>query len=141
VASILGDNMAWLLIRAFSDDKPTAWKIGDIVEVRSDEFVDEHGWGNLEGLPRFYRIQITGLSAEKIKHFLEETDEEDTGELTAKGLPKTKFNRIRKRLIDVTGIPTVIKNQLNNTGIVSVTVNQIKNYLKNNKGDAEVLPT
>lgn len=129
--------MCWLLIRAFSDNKPTAWKIGDIVEVRPDNTP----WGNSETLPRFYRLHIPGLESERAKTFLEDNDETDTGTTDIRGVPIVLRNRIRRYKLDIGGIPQVIKNELQNTGQATVTMAQIRNYIKDNAGNTPVIPT
>lgn len=92
--------MAWLLIRAFSDEKATAWKLGDVVEVRSEKFVDEHGWGKRECLPRFYRVQVRDVEADAIKARLEAPDETVTVDERT-GEERRTLNRVRQCRVDV----------------------------------------
>jgi hypothetical protein len=122
--------MCWLLIRAFSDDKPAAWRLGDIVEVRSDEFVAKRGWGKLECLPRFYRIQIQDLDSIKVKDVLE--SKEETDDLFVPG--RKHLIRIRNIKVDVDALPLAVKSILISSGIMSLTRDQVKNYVKNNAG-------
>ena len=119
----------WLLVRAFSDDKHTAWKMDDIVEVRPPDFI---GWGRLETLPRFYRIFIEDLDYRKYKTLLEEQDVDDTGLIDYEELPIIKYNRVRKYRIDISTMASIIKDQLQNTGIILTNVNQMKNHIKDN---------
>jgi hypothetical protein len=121
--------MCWLLIRAFSDTRPSAWKLGDIVEVRPDSFTD---WGALETLPRFYRVQVTGVSATAVKARLEKADatiNSETGEI---------INHIRVRLygIRLADIPAGARNTLQNTGQLIVSKAQALNYIRDNYGTA-----
>ena len=88
----------WLLIRAFDDDKATAWKLGDIVEVRDDAIVAENGWGALEQLPRFYRIHIPEANAARCKELLERRDESADGKI---------LNRIRLHKLRPSDLPTL----------------------------------
>lgn len=122
----------WLLIRARSNPKETAYKAGDIVEVRPDGC----NWGSKEGLPSFYRVQITDLPYdEKYNRILQRMDESYVG-TWPNGEPRYQLNRIRLNKLDFESLPTVIKNRLKNTGMLQVTKAQVVNYFKNNYGSA-----
>lgn len=124
--------MAWLLIRAFSDDKPTAWQIGDIVEVRPDDCK----FGNRETLPRFYRIKVNGLDHLKAKNILESPDEQideqinDSEDfLTGNNVIR---NRVRKYRVNTASLPRNIRSTLLTIGEIEINYQQIKNHIRNN---------
>lgn len=127
--------MCWLLIRAFSDTDKTSWQLGDIVEVRPDNF---SGWGTQETLPKFFRVQITGVSAETVKGMLElaETHQEIQPDQTF----KTVYDRVRNWSIKPADVPAAIRNELQSTGTLTITKNQALNFIKNNLGEAVSLP-
>lgn len=107
----------WLLIRAFSDDKETSWKNGDIVEVRDDDFVEKNGWGNVEGLPKFYRVHVDGVNSHSMK-FLEKAD-------------KTR-NRVRLYQLSIDSLQTDDKTTLQQDGILNLTRTKFINSIKDN---------
>lgn len=115
--------MAELLIKAIdathSDpvkDKAGCYKRGDIVDVRPDGFE----WGREEGLPTFVKVKIPGLAVSTIKQFMES----EMGDL------ETTVRR-RKWNVLVDNIPVQIKQTLQTTGEVTVTLTQVRNYIKN----------
>ncbi len=118
--------MCWLLIRTRSNPRPTAWKAGDIVEVRPDACT----WGRAEGLPSFYRIQIAGVEADRVKARLEARDvtlNPDTGQETA-------YRRVRLFRIDPADLPLQARQELQTTGQLVVTKAQALNYIRDNYG-------
>jgi hypothetical protein len=126
--------MCWLLIRAFSDAKPTAWQLGDIVEVRPDDF---KGWGREEGLPKFYRIQITGLAASIAKNLLEAVDEHDA---IVDGETRKVIDGVRNWSIKPSDVPAGARTTLQTTGQLVITKAQAANFIKDNLGQAVTLP-
>lgn len=117
----------WLLVRAFSDSRATAWKHGDIVEVRPGGFTE---WGTQECLPKFYRVKVTGLSAafRVIKVRLESADvtiNVGTGMVVAR-------NRVRQYGIRIAEVPTGVRTTLQTVGELTVTKAQIVNVIKDN---------
>ncbi len=122
--------MCWLVIRARSNPKATAYKAGDIVEIRPDDC----NWGNLETLPRFYRIQITDMPfGSRFQSLCQRKDDVDDG-FDDDGKIKKRLLRIRKHKIDLSSIPASIRNRLQDTGVATVTRSQIRNHFKDNQG-------
>ena len=123
--------MAWLLIKATGNPVETSYDMGDIVEVRPDDC----NWGTKECLPRFYRMQITGLPFnERLQELCQRMDlvQDSIG---VDGEPRYNLVRIRKHKIDVANIPNSIRNSLVNTGIAIISKSQIRRYFKNNQGN------
>lgn len=123
--------MAWLLIRAFSDTKETAWKLGDVVEVRDDAYVEKRGWGTRECLPRFYRVHLTDVDAADIKAKLEAVDEtvtvdERTGEETR------TLNRVRKVRLDTSALAKTALDTLKEDRSIDLTATTASAVLKDN---------
>lgn len=133
--------MAWLLVRAFADPKATAWQRGDIVEVRPDDFT---GWGQLETLPRFVRVRVTGVTDGQVKRILEQADEEEEiVELTDKFgvrqlVIRVALRRVRKWGVRVDDLPSGVRATLLSTGEITITRAQALNYIKNQLGDAVI---
>lgn len=103
-------------------DRIGCYKRGDIVGVEEDGYE----WGACERLPKFYLVKIPGLSvviARKYERMEMESDDPDN---------KTVYRR-RKFHIPVDAVPAGIRNTLQTTGQVTVTVNQISLYLINKR--------
>ena len=84
--------MARLLVKAVdytcSDpetDKKAAYKRGDVVVVMPDG----HVWGNAEGLPKFERVDLPGVSVEEVRH-LANSEAQALEEITSVALRKNK---------------------------------------------------
>lgn len=118
--------MCWLLIRAFADTIPTGCDVGHVVEVRPDDCA----WGALEGLPRFYRVQITGLDAARVKAKLEAAD------VTVNPATMEITGYIRDRLyrISLADLPAATRTTLQTTGQLVVSKTQASNYIRSNAG-------
>lgn len=121
--------MAEFLIKATSNTNPNplkdsrgCYKRGDIVDVRPDGWP----WGNEERLPRFVVVKIPGLDPDTVMKFMDsQTDS------VAIENPTMIKRRLWNLLIDDAGIPNSIKNALRNNGEVTVTLAQIRNYIRN----------
>jgi len=113
--------VARLLVLAF-DPGGTGmkWEIGHVIDVKPDG----HVWGAQEGLPKFWRIDITGgVTVADCEAYLAEVFTTN-----ANGDPvKTKM---RDRRLDYAGLPNPIKNALTNTGAYSVTKTAADSYIK-----------
>lgn len=91
--------MAKLLVKAVDGyfeperENQTALKSGDIISIVGDD----HEWSPSEGLPRFERIDLPGVSPKSIA-FLLDSEEENVGEVTSLALRKNKklFRQIMK---------------------------------------------
>ena len=120
--------MAEILVKAMdathSDpvkDLRGCYKRGNIVDVRKDGFE----WGKEEGLPKFVKVKIPGLAVSTVKQFMD--SEMGDGFI----IPLETTIRRRKWNILVDDIPAQIKQTLQTTGEVAVTLTQIRNYIKN----------
>ena len=120
--------MAEFLIKARSashpdPDKDTrgSYKRGDIVVVMPDG----HEWGTKETLPDFVVVKVPGLDHEKARQFIEpETEiDGDTGQPVV--------SRRRRWNIKVDDVPAGIRDALRDNGEVTVTWNQVRNFVEN----------
>lgn len=120
--------MAEILIKAVDaahadpeKDKQGCYKRGDPVVVMDDG----HEWGKEERLPKFVVVKIPGLSVAKAKKYIQ----------PILGIPDAEGERpmIRRRLFRILldDVPNLIKQKLRDTGEVTVTMTQIKNYIQN----------
>lgn len=113
--------MAELLIKAIDathkdpvKDKAGSYKRGDVVVVMPDG----HVWGKEERLPKFMVVKIPDLSVKDAMKYIEsETD----------GLVVITRRR-HKFLVDDT--PSVIKDELNAKGEVTVAWEEIKGFVQ-----------
>ncbi len=123
--------MAWLVIRVHDNPKPTSWKAGDIVEVRSEEQVNAAGWGRLETLPALYRILVSDLDAARVKQILERVQWRiDDSE---------QIDRVRRFRLLVGNLPAVKRNALASTGITTITRTQAMAAIRDNDGGIPTL--
>lgn len=120
--------MAELLIKVISavnpdpiKDQRGCYKRGDIVDVRPDNFE----WGKEEGLPTFVKVKILGLAVSTVKQFMES----EVGDGFV--IPLETVVRRRKWNVLVDNVPAQIKQTLLTTGEVTVTLTQVRNYIKN----------
>ena len=113
-------------------DRRGCYKRGMIVGVQSDG----HVWGSKETLPDFVIVKIPGVAVAAAEELLEHQIEDDTGVPTLDGDGKPVVFRRRRWRAVVDPIPNAIKNTLLTTGTVTVTVNQIKNYLQRVRDNA-----
>jgi hypothetical protein len=103
-------------------DRIGSYKRGDIVGVEEDGYE----WGKEEGLPKFYLVKIPGLSVDVARKYEQMDMESDDPNY------KTVYRR-RRFHIPIDAVPVAIRNALTTTGQVTVTVNQIRNYLVNKR--------
>lgn len=108
--------MAKILMLAFdtfgadSEQDRFAYKIGHIVDVKPDT----HVWGSAEGLPKFWRINLPGISVDKVIQFID-----DKVDLTKPNEPV--LTCIRKWKMDANALPTAIRNTLVTKGEITIT--------------------
>ena len=117
--------MAEFLIKAISvihddpeKDKRGCYKRGDIVVVMPDG----HIWGREETLPKFVVVKIPGLTVETAQKY--------TDPAYVLGNEEFGVAERRKWRVLVDSIPNNIKNQLLTNGQVTVTLNQVRNYIE-----------
>ena len=120
--------MAEILVKAIDAIHPDpvkdlrgCYKRGDVVDVRPDGFK----WGNGEQWPMFAKVKIPGLDPATVKQFMD--SEMGDGFVIAADV----VVRRRKWNILVDNIPLIIKQQLQTSGEITVTLTQIRNYIKN----------
>lgn len=112
--------MAELLILAFntSNSNPTldalAYKLGHVISVQPDN----HAWGKEECLPKFYVVKLPKVSVADVKKFLDV-------QMNTLG-DGTEVIGIRKYKLDVSSIPTAIKNTLKSDGVI--TINKLADF-------------
>lgn len=118
--------MAEFLIKAISatnadlnKDKRGCYKRGDIVEVRPDGAA----YGKEEGLPKFVIVKIPGLAVETALKYMAPS--------YVLGNPEMGIAERREWNVLVDDIPNAVKNQLLSSGEVTVTLSQVRNYIKN----------
>ena len=113
------------------------YKKGDVVTVQADGFA----WGVYESKSvwlaagnaaedwpgHFALVKITGADPDKVRTMLS-SDEDADGSMTLRRLNK----------LDIDATPSQIKNKIGTDYEVTVTVNQIQNYIKR-KSDGTVL--
>lgn len=114
-------------------DRRGCWKRGMPVCVKPDG----HTWGREETLPKFVIVKIPGVPVAKAEAFLETQFVNDSGvaNLGADGRPTT----YRRRAWEVAwnSLPAGIRNTLQTTGVITVSVAQIRNYLRRIRDDAQ----
>jgi hypothetical protein len=117
--------VAQFLIKAQNSTNPDpvkeargCYKLGDVVQVMPDD----HVWGALESLPRYFVVKVPGLDPGKARAFL--IPEMDSVE-------SEKILRRRKFRLKVEDVPLAIRNKLQTDGWVSITLTQLKNFLWN----------
>ncbi len=120
--------MAEILIKAVDaahndpeKDRQGCYKRLDPVVVMDDG----HGWGKEERLSKFVVVKIPDISKAQAKKYIQ----------PILGIPDADGNRpvIRRRLyhFQLDDMPSSIKQRLKDTGEVTVTMAQIKNYIQN----------
>lgn len=107
-------------------DRRGCWKRGYPVVVKEDG----HPWGVEERLPKFVVVKIPGVPAAKAAAFLEAQLVDDAG------APFTGIFRRRAWQVAWLALPAGIRNTLQTTGKITVTVAQIRNYLRRIRDDA-----
>lgn len=117
-------------------DRRGCWKRGYPVVVKEDG----HEWGREEGLPKFVIVKIPGVPAAKARAFLEIQEVDDDGipvyDVIGQASPRPAMYRRRAWRVAWASLPAGIRNTLQTTGTVTVTVAQIRNYLRRVRDDA-----
>jgi hypothetical protein len=112
--------MAELLILAFDTNNKDAaqdvfaYKKGHVISVQPDG----HKWGKEECLPKFYVVKLPKVSVADVKKYLDV-------QMNTLG-DSTKVIGIRKYKLDVSSIPTAIKNTLESDGVI--TINKLSDF-------------
>ena len=101
-------------------DRRGCYKRGDPVVVQPDG----HVWGRKEGLPRFVVVKIPGVSVATVEALVQPQTEDDSGNPAA-----VTFRRRRWRVL-VDNLPAGIKQTLAQTGEITVTPAQVRNYVR-----------
>lgn len=112
------------------------WKRGYAVDVKEDG----HQWGASETLPTFVIVKIPGVPVAKAQAFLDPQDVDDAGlpvyENVIEARPRRAIYRRKAWRVKWADLPAGIRNTLQTTGQVTVTVAQIRNYLTRIRDDA-----
>ena len=113
------------LLTAFSQSSPDPnidkflWKMGYVVSI----YPDGHIWADSEGLPSFWRVNITGMSVEDCQFYAEGLyDWSNPDEPVERGL--------RGRKLNPNFIPANIRNKLERDGEITVNAQQVINYFE-----------
>lgn len=88
------------------------------------------------GLPKFFIVKIPGVPAEKAFALLDAQMEDDAGVPVFEKGARTIYRRKAWR-VAINNIPAAIRNQILATGSVTVTVSQIRNYLRRIRDGAQ----
>ena len=113
--------MAELLVKAVdathgdpAKDARGCYKRGDPVVVMPDG----HTWGALEGLPKFWVVKVPGATVAQLEQYVE-------------ALTDAQGATVRRRAWfgDTTKLSGAVRNQLTNTGTITVTLTQVQNFL------------
>ena len=119
------------------EDRRGCWKRGYPVVVKEDG----HQWGREEGLPKFVVVKIPGVPAAKARAFLDAQMEDDAGVPTydnfIEAVPRRTAFRRRAWNVAWASLPAGIRNTLQTTGTITVSVAQIRNYLRRIRDDAQ----
>lgn len=117
-------------------DRRGSWKLGYAVVVKEDG----HEWGAEEGLPKFVVVKIPGVPAAKAEAFLEPQMVDDAGvpvyENVIVAQPIRAIYRRKAWRVAWASLPAGVQNILQTTGAITVTVAQIRNYLRRIRDDA-----
>ena len=103
------------------------YKRGDIVQVLDDTAHD----GDLVSNPitgPFMLVKVLGLTKEQAEKYMSQ-DETDT--VDAEGKTVRTINRRRLYKLRLDDVPLAIRNQLINFKYIEVTLNQVRNYVRN----------
>lgn len=95
-------------------DRRGCYKAGDPVVVRPDGWQ----WGAAEGLPLFWVVKVPGATVAQLEQYVEALSNADG-----------TVNRRRSWSIDTAKMPGNIRNQLNTTGVITITLTQVQNFL------------
>lgn len=118
-------------------DRRGCWKRGYPVVVKEDG----HQWGAEEGLPKFVLIKIPGIPAVKAEALLYPQVVDDAGiptyENAVGAFPLRAIYRRREWRLSWQSLPSGIQNTLSTVGNITVTVSQIRNYLKRIRDNAQ----
>jgi hypothetical protein len=113
--------VAELLVKAVDATHPDpakdargCYKRGDPVAVKPDG----HAWGALETLPRFWVVKVPGATVAQLEQYV-----------AALTNPDGSTNRRREWGVDTAKMPGGVRNTLQNTGTVTVTLAQVQTYL------------
>lgn len=107
---------------------------GDIVVVKPDGWswgIEEHPLTATRfSPPRFFIVKIPGITVAQAKKYIQSR----VDSFASDGDPIIKTFRLWK--IEADSVPQWVKDSIKNTGEVTVTWNQIRNYIRNKKTGA-----
>jgi hypothetical protein len=98
---------------------------------------DGHTWGAEETLPKFVVVKIPGVTADKARSFIDVQLDDDAGGLNLTAQGQRQAFRRREWGVNWATLPAGIKNTLLTTGEVTVTVAQIRAFLRRIRDDAQ----
>lgn len=112
--------MAEILVKAVSATHPDAvkdargcYKQGDPVVVMPDG----HAWGAEERLPRFWLVKVPGATVAQLESYIAQLRDQNG-------------DTIRRRAWGATKLTGSLRNQLNATGTVTVTLAQVQSVME-----------
>ena len=118
-------------------DRRGSWKRGYPVVVKEDG----HEWGAEERLPKFVVVKIPGAPAAKVEAFLASQMVDDAGvpvyENIINAQPSRGVYRRKAWWVAWASLPVNIQNTLQTSGTITVTVAQIRSYLRRIRDDAQ----
>lgn len=115
--------MAEILVKAVDATNPDPVKDAAGCYKRGDPVVimpDGHPWGREEGLPKFWIVKVPGATVAQLQQYVDAL-------LAADG-----ETRVRRRAwsLDTARMSGGVRNTLNNTGTITVTLTQVQNFLQ-----------
>ena len=114
-------------------DRRGCWKRGMPVVVMEDG----HTWGREETPPKFVVVKIPGVPAAKAKSFLDPQMVDDAGVPVVSQDGRPVAYRRKEWKVAWASLPAGIRNTLQTTGTITVSVAQIRNYLRRIRDDAQ----
>lgn len=124
-------------------DRRGCYKVGYVViavddgytwgreESKAQWVADGGAAGSWPGQGRWVIIKIPGISAAKAKELINEQREDDAGVQTST-VYRRRLWRVKHELL-----PLAIRNQLAADGEITVTLAQVRNYIKRIRDDAQ----
>lgn len=116
-------------------DREGSCKRGMIVTVKEDGF----NWGrsSISFFPSACIIKLPGVATSKLQELLVPQLEDDAGSPTYNEVGDSVVYRFRRWQLLIDNIPTSIKQEIENTGEVTLTDTQIRNYIRRIRNDEQ----
>lgn len=116
-------------------DRRGCYKRGDVVAVMPDG----HGWGFKEGPPRFVRLRVTGVAANKAVERLTDHQDEDDAGLIDEAVPVEKRipHRRRRWRVDLPALPPAVRTALQTTGSATIAAAVLRSRLIRKRDNAQ----